>query len=253
MSIVKSEAIVLRRRDLRETSLLVNFFTREYGKITGEMKGIRADPKKFASSVEIFSLNDIIFYKGTRSPVYLVSHCDERDNFTPLRADIARSSAAQLMMELVDAVLPQEDLNSAVYDLTAEVLKALVSSAKPDKLLTIFKIKMLTLSGFKPYLDSCVNCSFKNPDQPRFSLVLGGLLCPKCSGKDPSSRSIFKGTVATILYIERNELANSLGLGMNPQIKKELDVVLNAFLNFHLGKELKSQRAIDKLGNAGVI
>jgi hypothetical protein len=34
---------------------------------------------------------------------------------------------------------------------------------------------------------------------------------------------------------------------MNPQIKKELDLVLNAFMNFHLEKELKSQRALNKM------
>jgi hypothetical protein len=34
---------------------------------------------------------------------------------------------------------------------------------------------------------------------------------------------------------------------MNPQIKKELDLILNAFLSFHLGKELKSQRLLNKL------
>ncbi len=40
---------------------------------------------------------------------------------------------------------------------------------------------------------------------------------------------------------------------MNPQIKKELDLILNSFLNFHIGKELKSQRVIAKLDNAGAL
>jgi recombinational DNA repair protein (RecF pathway) len=38
-----------------------------------------------------------------------------------------------------------------------------------------------------------------------------------------------------------------LSLGMNPQIKKELDLILNSFLNFHLGRELKSQKLINKM------
>ena len=88
---------------------------------------------------------------------------------------------------------------------------------------------------------------------PKFSLNLGGLLCPKCNPKDTTSRSIFKGTVATILHIERNDLKSNLSLGMNPQIKKELDLVLNSFLNFHLGRDLKSQRTINKLEIAGVM
>jgi DNA repair protein RecO (recombination protein O) len=247
MAIVKSESIVLRRRDLRETSLLVTFFTRDFGKITGELKGIRADQKKFASTVEIFSHNDIIFYESRHSSVHLVSHCDQKDNFTPLRHNIAKAAAAQLICELVDLVMPQEDKNPLVFDWTLDVLRQLVKAENPDKLLTIFKIKMLTLSGFKPYLDSCVSCDSSMPQQPRFSLSMGGLLCPRCASKDPGARSIFRGTIATILHIEKNDLKNNLTLGMNPQIKKELELVLNAFLNFHLGRTLKSQSVIQTL------
>jgi recombinational DNA repair protein (RecF pathway) len=37
---------------------------------------------------------------------------------------------------------------------------------------------------------------------------------------------------------------------MNPQIKRELETILNAFLNFHLEKELKSQKVLNKLAVA---
>ena len=57
-----------------------------------------------------------------------------------------------------------------------------------------------------------------------------------------SARAIFRGTVASILHIEKNDFRNNLNLGMNPQIKKQLNLILNAFLNFHLEKEIKSQR-----------
>jgi DNA repair protein RecO (recombination protein O) len=103
------------------------------------------------------------------------------------------------------------------------------------------------MSGFKPHFNSCVSCQDKVWAQSKFSLMLGGLLCPKCSSKDLGSRSIFRGTVASILHIEKNDLKNNLNLGMNPQIKKELEVILDMFLNFHLEKELKSQKVLNKL------
>jgi len=113
--------------------------------------------------------------------------------------------------------------------------------------MTIFKIKMLALSGFKPHFDSCVSCSSRILGQSKFSLSLGGLLCENCFHKDTASRSIFRGTIASILYIEKNNFKNNLNLGLNPQIKKELELILNAFLNFHLEKELKSQKVLNKL------
>lgn len=247
MSIDKSEAFVLRKMDFRETSLIVDFYTRDFGKVSGLLKGIRTEPRKFASTVELFSHNEIIFYRKRNSSLHLVSSCDSRDDFPSIRQDIAKTGIASLMMEFVGAVMQQEDKNVEVFDLALLCLKELVSTNNPDKINTIFKIKMLALSGFKPHFDSCVSCADRLMGESRFSLMMGGLLCPQCAKKDASARSIFRGTSATILYIERNDFKANLNLGMNPQVKRELGMILNAFLHFHLEKELKSQRVIDTL------
>jgi DNA repair protein RecO (recombination protein O) len=253
MAILKTEAIVLKRYDLRETSLLVNFYTLDYGKILGELKGIREEPQKFASSVELFSHNDIIFYQKRNSEIHLVSQCDLKNSFPAIRQSISRITAASLLVELLDGIMAQEDKNADVFRLSSAALSELSSNNNPDKIMTIFKIKILALSGFKPHLDSCVSCGNCYTEQIKFSLNLGGLVCPKCISKDPYARSIYRGTIATILHIERNVFQNNLNLGMNPQIKKELDLILNSFLNYHLGKELKSQKVIAKLDKAGAL
>lgn len=247
MSIHKTEAIVLRKRDFRETSLIVTFYTRDFGKLTGIMKGIRTEPSKFASTVEPFSHNEIIFYRKLNSSLHLVSQCDVRDNFDSLRQSIAGVGVGSLMMELVDAVMPLEDKNEEIFDLALAGLKELGVNGNCEKIATIFKIKILSLSGFKPHLDSCISCGDRILTHSRFSLSLGGLLCLRCNGKDTGARSIFRGTVATVLHIERNDLKSNLNLGMNPQIKKELGLLLDGFLNFHLERELKSQRVMNRM------
>jgi len=247
MSIHKTEAIVLSRRPFRETSLIADFYTRDFGKISSILKGIREEPEKFASNIEPFSHNEIIFYKKTNSSLHLVSQADKKENFDLIRQSITRTGMASFMMELLGAVMPPEDKNEEVFDLTLSCLKELSLSHNPEKITTIYKIKMLALSGFKPHLDSCVICAQKVFAQSKFSISLGGLLCPRCYSKDVASRSIFRGTIASILHIERNDFKNNLNLGMNPQIKKELELVLNSFLNFHLERELKSQRVLNNL------
>ena len=247
MPIHKTEAIVLRRMDFRETSLIVDLFTRDFGKLSGLLKGIRSEPGKFASSLEISSHNDIIFYKKTSTSLHLVSACDLRNNFFNIRKSMMKAGFMGIMMEMISSVMQPEDKNEEVFDLAVECLKELEATAAPEKVMTIFKIKMLALSGFKPHFDSCVSCSEKILGQSKFSLSLGGLLCVRCSHKDLSSRSIFRGTIASILYIEKNNFKNNLNLGLNPQIKKELEIILNAFINFHLEKELKSQKVLNKM------
>lgn len=247
MAIISTEAIVLKRRDLRETSLLVNFYTSALGKITGELKGIRADPRKFASQVDIFSLNDIVFYQKRNSNVHLVSQCDLKEHYSAVRRDLRLIGMASVVCELIDGVTAPEDANPAIFRLAADVLAELPLSGHPEKVVDIFKIKVISLSGFKPHLDSCVSCGGTAAAQYRFSTALGGLLCPRCSGKDPKSRQIFRGTIATIQHIEKNDFRSGLRLGMNPQIKRELDFVLNSFLEFHFGRRLKSERMLDAL------
>lgn len=249
MSIHTTESIVLSKRDFRETSIITNFYTRDFGKISGILKGIKNEPAKFASTVEPFSYNEIVFYKKINSALHLVTQCDTRDNFGAIRQNISKIGVGSLMMELLDAIMPQEDKNEEVFDLALIALKGLELYYDPDKIMTIFKIKMLSFSGFKPHFDSCVSCGLRVDGQSKFSSTLGGLLCMKCFPKDPRARSIFRGTIASILHIERNEFKNNLNLGMNPEIKKELNSILNSFLNFHLGRELKSEKVLNRLNN----
>jgi len=251
MSIHKTEAIVINRRDFRETSVIANFYTRDFGKISGILKGIRTEPEKFASPVEPFSYNEIVFYKKRNSSLHLVSQCDLKDNFLPIRQSILKTGLSSIMMELLDSIMPAEDRNEEVFNLTIDSLKELQNNGNPDKIITIFKIKILSLSGFKPHFDSCVSCYSKIIGESKFSLSLGGLLCMSCSKKDLRARSIFKGTVASILHIQKNDFKTNLNLGMNPQIKKELELILNSFLNFHLEKELRTEKVLSNIHNLG--
>lgn len=250
MSIHKTEAIVLNRHDFRETSIIVNFYTRDFGRLSGILKGIKNEPAKFASTLEPFSLNDIIFYRKRNSSLHLVSQCDIRDNFNIIRQSIHKVGLASVIVELIGAIMPPEDKNEEIFDLAFTGLKELELTNNPDKIMTIFKIKILALSGFKPHFDSCVSCGSRILGQSKFSLSLGGLLCQSCYHKDLSARSIFRGTVASILHIEKNDFKNNLNLGMNPQIKKELELILNSFINFHLERELKSQKVLNKMVNS---
>lgn len=247
MSIEKTEAIVLNKYDFRETSLIVNFYTRHFGKISGLLKGIRGQPEKFASTLEPFSLNDIIFYRKTNSALHLVTQSETKDNFDGIRINMVKSGLTSVILELLQAVCLDDDANEDIFNLSLSCLKELASNCDAEKIIRVFKIKLLKLCGFKPHFDSCVSCDGRLTGQSKFSVTLGGLLCSACFVKDPRSHTIFRGTVATILHIEKNDLKNNLNLGLNPQIKRELDSILGSFLNFHLGKKLKSEEVVRRL------
>lgn len=235
MPIHKTEGIVLSTQNLRQTSLIANFYTRDFGKLSGLLKGIRKDSTKFNSNLDTFSLNEIIFYKKINSSLHLVSQCDLKRDFRLIKSNLERIKKAFSLIKLLNVLTVQEDKNERIFELALVCLEQLENNFNMDKILIIFKIKLLDFCGFRPHLDSCVSCNNKIIAQARFSLKFGGLLCERCLSKDIKSRVVFRGTVASILYIEKNDFDNVLRLGMNQAIKRELNQVLDAFLEFHLG------------------
>jgi len=243
--ICSTPAFVLKSYDLRETSKIAVFYTRDFGKVKGVLKGFRADRKKFSSNLQSLSLNHIVFYKKRVSEIHLISQCDLLEDFGLAHGPLKTFASASQVVELLDLLMPLEDENRAVFELTFDYLNSLKTGAPEGRLL--FRVKMLALSGFKPHFDSCIVCDKKIDREAYFSHVRGGLLCPRCLYEDRHAQELWPGTIASILYIERSAWQSCLRLNMLPRVKKQLDEILSSFILFHVGKTLKTDRFIHEL------
>src|ERR1043166_3937771 len=136
--IAKTEGIVLKSFDFRETSRIATFLTRDFGKVKGVLKGIRKDPRKFSSSVDRFSVNDIVYYQYRNSDIHLVSQCDMKVFFNGLRQDLKRMTAASYASELLDALVVSEEENASIYELMQNYLQSLQTVQDVNKLVHIF-------------------------------------------------------------------------------------------------------------------
>lgn len=240
--IVKTEGIVLKSFDFRETSRIATFFTRDFGKVKGVLKGIRKDPRKFGSSIDRFSVNDIVYYQHRNSDIHLVGQCDMKGYYSGLRNDLKRMTAASYAAELVDTVMASEQQNQEIYQLMQHFLQDLQTAGDINKLVHMFQIKILSLSGFQPHLESCVRCSSKIHEATKFNLRLGGLVCSRCQDIPGEALAISKGAVASIVHVQQTLWTQAQRLGISEPIKKELKYVLNHFLVFHLERHLRSTR-----------
>lgn len=243
--ILKTEAIVLKIYNYRETSMICTFFSKDFGKIRCLFKGIRKDPKKFASNLNLFSHNEIIFYKKRNSDLHLASQCDLIKDFKDIRADFKKTSLTSYAIELIDSIMPIEDKNEEVFKLLLDCIESVSAHATDaEKIIHFFQIKLLILSGFKPHFDSCIVCNKRISDKASFSLRLGGLICLKCLDRDRQSHDILKGTIASIMHVESSDWQRALNLGLSNKVKSELRSILFNFLSVHLDKRLKSYRFI---------
>lgn len=242
MAIISTQAVILKAFDFRETSKIAVFFTLDHGKVTGVLKGIRKNPKKFGSSLERFSVNDIVYYPYRNSDIHLVSQCDMRSFFYPVRQDLKKSIAASYAMELIFRMMPPEMVNRRIYHLLTHYLAELEQCRDVDRLVKVFQIKSLNFSGFRPHLDACLHCRKKVYGKASFSMKEGGLICPDCQHGDKTLSPISPGTVATILNIEKSSWRNSQKIQLTKVSREELKYILNNFLVFHLGKKINSAK-----------
>ncbi|OGX31082.1 MAG: DNA repair protein RecO [Omnitrophica WOR_2 bacterium RIFCSPLOWO2_12_FULL_46_30] len=247
MAILKAEAIVLKTYDFRETSLIAHLFTREYGRLDGILKGIRSDSRKFASNLEPFSLNDIIFYQARNSGLHLISQCDLKDDFSVIRNNLKSIAHASYIMDLIGRLMQPDDKNIDGYELTLSALKQMSSGYDAQKVLYIFLIKFLKSIGFRPRLDGCIACDRDISAAAFFNVRRGGLVCARCGAGDSYSTDVLGGTIASILHIEEGNWEDALRLGLSAKVRDELKNILHNFMEFHLQLRPKSGELLEVL------
>ncbi len=241
MPIQKSEGIVLRRQEIRETSLILTIYTKDFGKIKGIVRGVRG-PRACpgGGSLEIFALDEIVYYERKRSDIYTISQCDLIDFFNSIRGSLERLAYATYIIELLDSVTALGDKNSEVFDLALNSLKLLSGESSPKRVARIFEIKLLHLLGLMPSLEFCANCGQAVDAGAKFSFRHGGLICKSCLGTDKDSRSVLQGTAKFIEHIRSLPFEKVARIKVSIQVGKELESILRKFLDYHIERRLKS-------------
>jgi DNA repair protein RecO (recombination protein O) len=149
MDTERAEGIVLRRQTVTESSLIVTWYTREFGKLKTMAKGARRPKGPFQGKIDLFYRDEIVFLRSKRSDLHLLHDCFLEEAHARLRKSVESLTAASYACELVDLATEQEDPNPAMYHLLATILDAL--EARQDGVLLIwFEIRILAAAGWKP-------------------------------------------------------------------------------------------------------
>ncbi len=246
MPIYKTECIILRRFSIRETSLVAVLFTERFGKVHGLFKGIRNDPKKFASSVDIFSVNDIVFYKSRSSNLHLVSQCELKSAMFNASWGRPKIEAAGYVLRLTELLLPQWQKNPGLYSLLKDTLSMITYVDDPNYVFTAYDIKALKISGFQPHIDSCVSCRRDIEGESFFSVKQGGILCAGCRHKDMGAREVNPGVIRAIRQIGSMHISKCNVLKLSKPMYNELTDLVHRFLEYHL--DVRAQYVPKKAG-----
>ncbi len=249
MAIQKTEGILLHSFDLRETSLILTFYTRDFGKIKGVVRGVRGPRSACGgANMEIFARDEIVFYERRRSDIFTISQCDLLEFFAPVRESLERLSYAAYLVELLDSVTALGDRNPEIYSLLLNSLRLLAGEVSTKRVARIFEIKLLHLLGLMPTLETCANCGGAAEVSSRFSFRHGGLLCKKCVGSDRDARPILQGTVKFIEHIRSLPFERVARIKVASEVGHELERILRKFLDYHIERRLKTVEFLKSIG-----
>jgi len=229
--IEKDLGFVLKRYNFRETSLITTLYTSSFGKIRGIFKGFYTPKKEFSSPLDIFTLNEFVFYPK-KSEIWLISHADLVSDFSYLREDLLKAKVGALLFNLLDKTMPLWDQNIQVFNLINDCLNSL-KQEREFKILYVFLIKFLSLAGFKPEFNHCLKCQKTLDDQFSFSVAKGGLICKVCSHQVSDVKKISKQACRCLVYIQKADFPLTSRLKVTKSCENEIFYILGRFLAYH--------------------
>ncbi|MBN1405789.1 MAG: DNA repair protein RecO [Candidatus Omnitrophica bacterium] len=247
MAIQKTQAILLAKKEIRQTSCIVSFYTKDFGKIKGLIKGVRGKQAVFGLYLQEFSVYDIVYYEKKHRDIHTISECDFKQAFRALNSSFERRLWAYYALELTDRLTPLEDKNAKVYELLLDTLNSLNTGQYVDKAIIAFQIKFLEYQGYMPQLESCVNCGGKLPQDARFSVRLGGLLCAKCFSADIQSFGATQGAVFSMKKLVQTQFSDMPRISIGEKLRDEIAILLDRFILYQTGEHLKTKRFIQNV------
>ena len=114
--IVKTEAVVLSKMDYRDTSSILSVYTKDYGKISVILKGVRNPKSKKGFVAEPLNHLHIIIYRKDSRELQLLSSADLISHFPRIKEDLDRLKYSLAILELVKNLTPDNEVNTRLFN-----------------------------------------------------------------------------------------------------------------------------------------
>lgn len=246
MSIHKTEALILKTMPFRSSSLIVTFFTPHLGKVRGIVKGVHREGENRQAGYELFTHTEIIFYEKKRSDLHLITESAILNSHVAVRNSLEGIAYASYFCELVDELTEVHDPHENLFGLLKTSFHY-IPVIPPARWISLFEVKVLREMGWIPFLDSCLSCGAKPLEKGFFSARQGALICEKCRGKDPAAQPLNAAVLATLRAYSKDDFDQCLRATPSTLTENQIRFFITQFLNYRLGKPLKSKKFLESI------
>ena len=145
MSTYKTEGIIIKRNNFLESSLILDIYTKDYGKIEAVARSARKAKGKLKGHLELFLWTELILARG--KSIDTITSSLTIESFSNLRNNLKLSYGAYYILELVDKMTAEGNRDERIFCLLKKSLLFLDKLASDDKFLITEDVKGLSLRG----------------------------------------------------------------------------------------------------------
>jgi DNA repair protein RecO (recombination protein O) len=239
--IVRTEAIVLRTMNYGETSQIVTLFTRERGKLSVLARGARVPKSRFGSTLQPGSyIQAVLYYKPTRDLQNLTETSHLRV-FLYTAQELVRITLALRVVELTNALMQQEQYHPLVFNLLVQTLERLNDAGThAGNLLPYFQIRLAAILGFSPSVDR--ESVQALPEEGGLLLLDTGSITGAGVAYNAWRRAS-RAALRAFAICARADLNDVMRMTLKPEVRTELDSLVEDYLRFHLEDAYPSRSA----------
>lgn len=237
----KIEGIIVSEVDYKESSKILNIYTKEYGIIGVIARGSKRLKSNFSGLTTKLTYAIFIVNYKENGPSTLME-VNVIDNFKNIRKDIDKISYAMYITDLVTQVFKHEN-NIKIYDLYISSLKKINENIDYIVITNILELKLLDFLGIRPVIDECVSCG-KKDSIVTISSYKGGLLCNDCVKNEKILHPKTLKLIRMFYYVDIPKIDK---IEISENIKKEINDFIDDYYDRYSGLYLKTKTFLRNL------
>jgi DNA repair protein RecO (recombination protein O) len=173
---LKTNAIVLKDKEVGETDKLFTLYTQNFGKIEVLGKGIRKIKAKLKGGLQPLNHISLEFVQGKH--FFIATDAVLKDDFPTIKKEIKKYRSALYICDILDRLVKGAEKDERIWELLLETINNI--NQLPITI-RYFEWNLLSFLGFEPELYHCVLCQERiSQGKFYFSAKEGGIICNKC-------------------------------------------------------------------------
>jgi DNA repair protein RecO (recombination protein O) len=223
---------VLHSYAWRETSLIIEAFTRDFGRVALVARGAKRPTSQFRGLLSPFS--PLALGWSGRNEIKSLVRVEWLGGLAPLRGD--GLLAAFYLNELLVRLLPRGDAHAQLFASYVQTLRQLErEGSSRETVLRSFELDLLREMGYAPALDHCADGETVRPERWYRIDAQQGLV----AADGPSDALCVRG--ASIIALAQRDLSH-------PQAAADSKLLLRQLIRYHLnGQPLNTRRIFQDL------